>query len=129
MPCSYTIDKQQGLVISSGWGVLTGAEILEHQSSLAVDEHFQQDFCQLADFTAVTSLQVEADMVEQLAVRKLFSAKSRRAIVVNTAVAMGLVRMFQTYHELAGGQEQIRIFDDRDQGLQWLFQDQSAAHA
>lgn len=129
MPCSYEIDREHRLVRSRGWGVLTGTEIMEHQARLAADESFQQDYFQLADFTAVTRLQLDADIVRQLAARNLFSAKSKRAFIVNTTVAKGLARMFQTYRELAGGQEQIRIFSDRQEALQWLGHDQAAAHA
>jgi len=129
MPCSYEIDLEHRLVRSKAWGVLTGAEIMGHQKCLAGDESFHPDFAQLADFTAVTKLQVDAEMVRQLAARHLYSAGSKRALVVNTAVAKGMVRMFQTYRELAGGQEEIRIFSDCHEALQWLRHDQLAAHA
>jgi hypothetical protein len=126
MACSYEIDKQQQLVISTASGLLTAEEMFEHQAKLASDQNFHPDFSQLLDFTAVTGVKVETNDVERLAQRKLYSADARRAFVATNTLQVGLIRMFETYRELAGGREQMKIFSDRDEALRWLLQRRNA---
>ena len=63
MPSSYTIDKDRELVTSTGWGVLTAAEVMEHQEWLASDKDFHPDFYQLLDLTAVTNIEIDSGMM------------------------------------------------------------------
>jgi len=121
MPSDYVIDVDRRLVITSAWDVLTSAEAMKHQDRLLVDKAFKPDFSQLLDYTRVTLVDISAAMVKQLAARNVFLPQSRRAVVVgNSKVVFGMVRMFQTYREISGGPEQMRIFEDRDEALQWL---------
>lgn len=122
MPCSYEIDTQQKLVVTTGSGVLTAEEMLSHQAKLGNDKNFHPDFSQLLDFTGVTSLKVDTNDVQRLAERKLYSDQARRAFVASNTLQVGLIRMFEIYRELAGGKEQMKIFSDRDEALRWLFQ-------
>jgi hypothetical protein len=129
MACSYEIDKVRRLVISTGSGFLTAEEIFAHQARLANDDNFSPDFFQLLDFTAVTSLRIDTHDVQRLAERRLYSDQARRAFVATSTLQVGLIRMFETYHELAGSREQMRIFSNRDEALRWLFQNRQASFA
>jgi hypothetical protein len=120
MPCNYEIDADRRLVISTSWDVLTAAEALEHQQRLGADPAFHEDFSQLLDFTRLTDLDISADWVRHLAERSLFSRNSRRAFLVNSALAVGMSNMYASFREFAGGEEEMRIFRDRDEALQWL---------
>jgi hypothetical protein len=120
MPCNYLIDVERRLVITSAWDVVTSAEALEHQNKLAADKAFQPEFCQLLDCTRITKLAINLPMIRRLATRSFFSRQSRRAFVVKGKMAYGVARMFQSYREVFGGPEQIRIFEDRDEALEWL---------
>jgi hypothetical protein len=122
MACSYEIDRERQLVISTGSGLLTADEMFAHQNRLANDENFAPDFYQLLDFTAVTGVAADANEVQGLAARKVFSDRARRAFVATNTLQVGLIRMFETYRELAGGKEQMEIFSDRDEAMCWLFQ-------
>jgi len=122
MPFSYVIDKDRRLVISAGSGVFTAADGLQHQSTLGADPDFHEDYCQLLDLTDVEKADLDSNRVRQLAQRTLFSPRSRRAILVNSALVTGLSRMFATFREFAGGQEQVRIFQDRDEAMRWLLE-------
>ena len=122
MACSYEIDRRQKLVISAASGLLTAEEIFAHQAKLATDQNFHPDFFQILDFTAVTGLKVTTSDVQRLAQRKLYSDQARRAFVATNPLQVGLIRMFETYRELAGGREQMKIFSDRAEALRWLFQ-------
>jgi hypothetical protein len=122
MPCDYVIDTDRKLVITSGWDVMTGAEALDHQNRLVADKAFRPDFSQLSDFTRVTVIDISVAMAKVLAKRNLFLPQSRRAFVVgqNKPAFFGMIRMFQSYRDMSGEPEQIRIFEDRDEALQWL---------
>ena len=50
----------------------------------------------------------------------LFGRHSRRAIVAMNPLTYGLARMFQTYRELARGEERIRVFKNMEDALVWL---------
>ena len=58
MPWRYTIDAERGLVISTGWGRMTFAEMQAHQDQLASDPQFNPEFRQLVDATAITELNI-----------------------------------------------------------------------
>lgn len=120
MPCSYVIDAERHLVISAGVGTLTAAEALEHQQRLAADPAFHNDFSQLLDFTDLTDLDISADWIRHLAERSLFSRNSRRAFLVNSALAVGMSNMYASFREFAGGEEEMKIFRDRDEAMRWL---------
>ena len=55
MPACYTIDAERHLVYSRGWGILTDADLFDHQRRLALNPGFQSNFDQLVDFLGVTS--------------------------------------------------------------------------
>ncbi len=120
MPWSYKIDRERGLVLTTGWDRCTVAELSEHQRQIGSDPGFNSDFSQLLDFTRVTSVDVDFIAMLELSDRRLFSAKSRRAFFVGSnALANGMSRMFIHCRQPLG-EEQMRVFTDRDQALQWL---------
>ena len=125
MPISYVIDKDRRLVISTLMGVFTPDDGLQHQQALADDPDFNSDFCQLLDLTSVKEFAFDSAWVRQSAQHSVFSPRSRRAFLVNSAVAYGLTRMYGTYREVAGGQEQLLVFQDRDEAMRWLMDGQS----
>jgi hypothetical protein len=120
MPVSYQIDRERSLVITTAWGVLTAAEAMEHQRRLSSDPEFRPEFCQLSNFLAVTDIELDGKAIKQLAQLNFFAPGSRRAAVATAAVSIGLLRMFETYREIAGGQEDFRIFGDPEEALRWL---------
>jgi hypothetical protein len=58
--------------------------------------------------------------MDTLSEQQIFSPRSRRAFIAKSPLAFGLSRMFASLRELRGGEEQIRIFDNRDEALGWL---------
>lgn len=119
MPVSYKIDEERRVVITTGWGVVTGDECLEHQRQLGSDARFNSDFFQLADFTRVTGVQIDLSTVMKLADLDLFSGKARRAFLAPNPLAYGFSRMFIAARRVTGV-EQMRVFRDRDEALGWL---------
>lgn len=119
MPFYYKIDKERGLVMSTGAGVLTVANSLAHQDELLKDPDFDSSFSQLMDLTHVTKLEHTSEDVRRVAQRSVFSPNSRRAILVSADVAFGIARMFAMLRE-ANGEKDIRVFRDLDDALEWV---------
>jgi hypothetical protein len=120
MPTDYVIDQQRKLVTTTATGVFTAADAFAHQKKLQNDPNFNPHFSQLLDFTSITDVQIDSKSIMQLAQSTVFSAESRRAFVVNSALAFGLARMFGIYREIEKGEEKIRVFKDKDEAMQWL---------
>jgi hypothetical protein len=115
----YKIDKERRLVMSSGTGVLTKADILGHMDRLSKDPDFDPDFSQVSDFTQLTGINIGPEDVRQLAERNIFSPRSRRAFVVKDDLQFGLARMFEIHRELKG-ETGIRVFRTLDEALDWV---------
>jgi hypothetical protein len=121
MPADYLIDAERQLVYSRGWGDLTDADLLDHQRRLALDPRFHPDLSQLLDFLGVTSSKgVTANAVKEGARRHLFGPHSRRALVASDPSTFGMARMFETYREISGSEEQIKVFRSLEDAWAWL---------
>jgi hypothetical protein len=120
MPCGYVIDKERHLVITTASGLVTYAEAKAHQDQLAADPEFSRDFNQLLDATTVSSLELSALQIRELARRRLFSAASRRALVATNPAVFGVGRMLQTYLDLAKAEEKVGVFYSIDSAVKWL---------
>jgi hypothetical protein len=107
MPFEYVIDVERELVYSRGWGDVTEADLVDHQRRLVEDPQFRPTFSQLVDFRSSTSINVTTDAVRNGAQRHVFGPHARRAIVVLDNERFGLAEVFQSYRQLAGGEELI----------------------
>jgi len=122
----YNIDKKRRLVLSSGYGVLTKADLLGHMDQLSKDPDFDPDFSQVLDFRQITALEIGPEDVRQLAQRNIFSPRSRRAFVVKDDLQFGLARMFEIHRELKG-ETGIRVFRTFDEAMDWIMVRDSAS--
>ena len=120
MPWNFHIYPERRLVVTTAWDKVTGAEAVEHQRKLLNDPVFEPGFFQFLDLGDVTEIQIDRVTVEQLARPNIFSAQSRRACFAPTPLAYGMARMIMAFREAYGGEEQIQVFTDRDQALEWL---------
>jgi hypothetical protein len=118
VPASYQIDKARQLVISTASGFLTAADILAHQRRLLGDPDFDPTCSQIVDCTAVTGIDLSADDVRAVAAATIFSAHSRRAVVVTTDEQYGFAAMFKMFRE-GQGELGIRVFRDPAEALRW----------
>jgi hypothetical protein len=125
MPASYHIDKARGLVVSTASGFLTAADILAHQRRLLGDPDFDPACSQIVDCTAVTGIDLSADEVRAVAATTIFSAHSRRAVLVSTDEQFGFASMFKMIRE-AQGEHGIRVFRDRAEAMRWAIPDERA---
>jgi hypothetical protein len=120
MPCSYVIDKEKRLVISSAWDRVTFAEMMNHQDQLKADPAFNQDFNQLVDATAVTGLDASIDEIKRIANRRIFSSTALRAFVATRPDIFGVGRLLGAHLEMGRVPQQVHIFYDMPSALKWL---------
>jgi hypothetical protein len=125
VPATYQIDKARQLVVSTASGFLTAGDILAHQRKLLVDPSFDPTCSQIVDCSAVTGIDLSPDDVRAVTAATIFSAHSRRAIVVATDEQFGFARMFKMMRE-AQGEHGIRVFRDRTEALHWALPDEQA---
>jgi hypothetical protein len=118
MPASYKIDKARRLVISTASGFLTAADLWGHQRRLVGDSDFDPSCSQIFDCSAVTGIDFNAEDVGALGATTIFSAHSRRSVVVTSDEQYGLFRMFQMIRE-GHGEYGIRVFRDPKEALRW----------
>ncbi|HKV63727.1 MAG TPA: hypothetical protein VJO16_17600 [Candidatus Acidoferrum sp.] len=126
MPVTYGIDKQRRLVISTGLGSITYADLLGHQNRLLKDPDFDPSFSQIMDFTRMTSLKLEPSEVRNLAQRNIFSPDSHRAIAAVNDLEYGFGRMFGILRENEG-ETGIRVFRSLDEAVDWVLSKSTSA--
>ena len=123
MSCTYVIDQGNRLVITSLSDVVTAAEAFAHQTRLIGDPTFSPDLRQLIDCSQLIKFDMDSAELRAIAKRNFFSPKARRALLVNSAHAFGVGRMLLTFRDLAGAQEAMQIFRERDEAMRWLLND------
>jgi hypothetical protein len=119
MPAWYKIDREHKLVMSTASGVVTLAELLDHQKRLGEDPEFERGFSQLMDFSHVSKLDVTAADIPLLAQNSTFSPTARRAILVGSDQAHEYSELFRKLREPLGDRG-IRTFRSLDDALDWL---------
>jgi hypothetical protein len=118
MPVTYQIDVALRVVLTSGYGDVSDADLLEHNIRLKADPLFDPTFNQLLDYTRVINSDVKSETIHRIAGQRIFSLSSRRAIVVKPGLQYGLARMFQSLRALED--KNIQIFLDFDEAKEWL---------
>jgi hypothetical protein len=119
MKIRYSIDKERRLVLTTAEGFVTFDDVRGHQDRLLTDPDFDSTFDQLIDMTSATKVEISADGARMIAHRRIFSPKSRRAIVATKPDIFGLGRMMEIYHEDVEYAE-VEVFYSIDEALDWL---------
>jgi hypothetical protein len=122
MPVGYKIDKEHKLVMSTAYGAVTREDVLFHQQRLTADPDFSRNFSQLADFTRMAKLEINAADIASFAAKNIFAPQARRAIIVPDDEAFGLACMFEILRD-AKGENGIRVFRSIEEGFDWIFPD------
>jgi hypothetical protein len=118
MPASHRIDAAAGVVFVTFEGQVTDEDMLEGQRRLAGDPAFRPTMRQCVDARGVTSLNITAAGVRELAAGSIFAAGSRRAIIAGSATIYGYGRMFQILRNIGG--DVIRVFWTEEDARRWL---------
>jgi hypothetical protein len=120
MPCRYVIDKKRRLVITTGEGCVTAAEIKALRTQALGDPDFDREFDEVVDFRAVTKIDLTSEEARQLAGTEVFSPDSKIALVANSPAIFGTERMYATYNEMSRTASQVCAFYDLPSALEWL---------
>jgi hypothetical protein len=96
MPVSFRIDPQLNIVRCRSWGVITDSELAAYARALASDARFDPSFSQLVDLRNVESFHLTIEGVRELASLNPFAPTARRAVIVASDFAFGMVRMYQS---------------------------------
>lgn len=118
MPAVFVVVPEYSVVLTRGWGNLTGAELHAHARALAACPEFQPAFRQLADLRGVRTLVASTDDVRKLADLNPFVPRARRAVLAATDVVFGMARMYQSH--LDGPGDSLRVCRHLEDALRWL---------
>lgn len=118
MPITYEIDSQRRLVTSCIWGVVTDAEIFQHNDRLRSDPRFDPAYRQLVDMTGVTEIGVSTSTINETSLDQFFDPGTRRAFVATDDAVFGMARMFALRAEGLG--QTIQVFRDGGEAREWL---------
>jgi len=120
MPCRYVIDKERRLVITTGEGCVTPAEIKALRNQARGDPDFDREFNEVVDFRAVTAVDINSQQAEELAGTEVFSPNSKIALVVPSPAIFGTGRMYSIYNEMSKVASYVSAFYDLPSALKWL---------
>jgi hypothetical protein len=118
---SYQIDSARRIVMVTGTGTLTAAEIVDVQNRVRADPAFDPMFALLSDYRLVASFELSAAEVRAIAATTPFHPSAKRSLVMADQLGLGMARMFQAYSELALNSTTLKVFrDDIDAAMAWL---------
>ena len=94
-----TIDVEQRLVVSTFFGEIGDAEILDHSSSIRSHPDFDPSFSELLDFSGITGgSPIATSTIQELAQREsIFNPASLHVIVAPQDFIFGLARMAEVF--------------------------------
>ena len=118
MPGSYFVDVANRLVYTRAWGVLSFDIITAHAATLKADPRFDPGFRQIVDFRDVTEIALTSTEVREFAALTPFRRDAKRAFVVASDEAYGMVRMFGTYRE--ADPAHLGIFRAIEPAMEWV---------
>lgn len=119
MPLSYEIDEEHRLVITTARETVSAEEAIQLQHDIRNDTRVNADFFHLVDLTRITSVGIDRTSMTELTARQSFATSRRAFVVGSNRLAYGMARMFITLRR-ATGEEQMQVFTDRHEALQWL---------
>lgn len=122
MPLRYTIDKEEGLILTVAEGTLTDADIIDLKSRLLGDQDYRPGMKELSDVQAVDEFQVTPagisafvgmDEANETTVRQ-----HKLAIVASRDVIFGMAKMYQFQTE--GYKPNVGVFRTMEEAREWL---------
>jgi hypothetical protein len=128
MPGSFELDADARIVRARAWGIITDDDLLDHMEEtrqLFRDGTLDASWAQIADFSAVESLDATNEGIRRHAVLNPWPEESFRALVMPTDASFGLGRM---YEMLCGDQgANVRVFRSEAEALAWIAQQRKSS--
>jgi len=118
MPWSYEIVPAERLVVSHFHGVVTDADVDEHERTVPADPAFDPCFRQLVDLSEVERITFGFAKLRSAAEHPIFEGRQRRAILAPKDMVFGLARTYEAYSGIAG--QNVHVFRERSEAIRWL---------
>lgn len=118
LPYDYRLLPRQRVAMIRAHGEVTDEELLDFLARLARDPAFAPDFSSLMDYSEASDFRLTPEGVRRAAEAAPFSSGSRRAFVVSSDYAHGMIRMFKAVSDIAD--ERFGLFRDAESARAWL---------
>ena len=125
MPLTVTVDKQRGLIITHGSGVLTLGDIAAARAQARENPDFDPSFYELFDVRDVTEAQLTGADMARIAASSVLAPGVCRAFVVANQRQHGLARMFSGFAE--PHDQRVVVFREMAVAESWLAARREAA--
>jgi hypothetical protein len=128
MSIRNVINKEKRLILTTGEGIITFADMRASQEEILADPNYNPAFNQLIDGRKVTQVSLTEEQAWILARRCMVSKTSRRAVVASSPAIFGVGRLMEVHHEFSTG-VQVEVFGDLAAAMQWLESEQEQPDA
>ena len=116
MPVSYRIDPSLECIFVTLQGIITDEDLIKGQQSMFRDALFEGRYSRLVVAMEVTKLVVTADTVRSVAKAAVDRGLRKAALVANSEVTYGVMRMYEGYAIDAD----CFVSRDANEALAWL---------
>lgn len=115
MSTTFRIDTGLGVIFTMCRERVTDLEVLGYLRAVAQHPDYNPTFKHLIDCTQIGVFEISADLTRSVAQKKLFSSRSRCAIVAPQDHIYGMARMFELQHTGS-----VQVFRDLASAEKWL---------
>ena len=118
MPIKCYVDNMKEIVFAAGTGILTAEDVRTQRRRIIDDPEFQPYYDLLIDLSGVTEFQISSAEMRVISIEQIFNKRTRRAYVVPTEAAYGMLRM----HTILSDAEpdEMQVFRDIAEARSWL---------
>ena len=115
MSTTFRIDTGLGMIFTTCKESVTDLEAVSFLRAVAQHPDYNPVFKHLIDCTQIGEFEISADLTRSVAQKKLFSSRSRCAIVAPQDHIYGMARMFELQHSGS-----VQVFRDLASAEKWL---------
>jgi len=128
MPAEHRIDTGNKIIVTTWSGEAGDSDLIDSLTRYQQEIRSRADYHsydEILDFSQANGFSLTTDGIRKLAqlsvANEVAGVRTRLAIVVASALAYGLGRMYATYRSLVpGGSKDVRVFREFDDARAWL---------
>ena len=118
MPLDITVDNARRLILMSGSGVLTDADLAAAHDQVEANPVANRSFGRICDLTALSDVQISDESLDLWVTNPISNPPVRHAIVCNTPPVLKRVL---DYVRLSRRQfRQVSVFPSYEQAVDWI---------
>jgi len=115
MSTTFRIDTELGVIFTTCKERVTDPEAISYLRAVAQHPDYNPIYKHLIDCAEIEIFEISADLTRSIAQKKLFSSRSRCAIVAPQDHIYGMARMFELQHTGS-----VQVFRDLASAEKWL---------